>query len=99
MDAFSLLGYPFYGAVDTFQSGLGCSFYLGYYEALLELSCLQMEVDNKDKLGLVGAAALGGGFTNMAELKPMKYEEVCLCGDWLLWEKAINKEHERHGAA
>ena len=40
-------------------------------------------------------AAVGGGFTNTAELKPMKYKEAMKCFDKDLWEEAVKEEHRK----
>jgi hypothetical protein len=56
-----------------------------YYSALL---------DNEPELCLLGAA-LGGGFQNTAELRPMKYGPAMEGADKLNWSKAVDEEYER----
>ena len=40
-------------------------------------------------------AAVDGGFTNTAELKPMKYKEAMKCSDKDWWDKAVKEEYRK----
>jgi hypothetical protein len=69
-----------------------------YYSALAEMSNMainrMMEFGDETEIGLVGAA-LGGGFTNTAELIPMKYSEAMAGPDKKNWDKAVEEEYQR----
>jgi hypothetical protein len=62
-----------------------------YYAALLRLT--DMENALGKEVGLVGAA-LGGGFENTAELKPMKYDEAMETPDAEGWKIAVKEEYD-----
>ena len=69
-----------------------------YYSSLLELGCATIDKmqdqGNDGEIASVGAA-LGGGFVNTAELKPMKYDEAMASPDRLGWIQAVREEFDR----
>ena len=68
-----------------------------YYAALRELSCIGVDLEElriDAEAGMVGAA-LGGGFENTAELRPMKYDEAMLTSDAPEWKKSVKEEFDR----
>ena len=68
-----------------------------YYSALLELKATV--VDNKMSTNILETemikAALGGGFSDTTELKPLKYHEAMATEDASKRNKAVKKEYDR----
>ena len=62
-----------------------------YFQALIDYST---EIMTDTEFGCVGAA-LGGGFENTTELRPMKYQEAMATADKSQWEKAVKEEYDR----
>ena len=77
------------------KSYLGAAFE-NYYQSLQELD--NEEVENKLKFNhsqveyLGVGAGIGGGFENMEELKPMKYQEAISGADAAAWKVEILNE-------
>jgi Reverse transcriptase (RNA-dependent DNA polymerase) len=67
-----------------------------YYSALLELGCgmVDMQYDMGYETGLIGAA-LGGGFGDTTELKPMKFDEAMRTENKDKWLQAVEEEFHR----
>ena len=93
------------------ESGAFTTEDISYYEALnigstfgleeLELEETQigyqageLVASTLSEVARVGAA-VGGGFNNTAELKPMKYKEAMKCSYKDLWDKAVKEEHRK----
>jgi hypothetical protein len=67
-----------------------------YLKAMEEIDGTDFGISNEDanEYAAVGAG-LGGGFTNTAELRPMKYNEALNGPDHQKWQTAFDKEHNR----
>jgi hypothetical protein len=65
-----------------------------YYAALCEVGMAMIDRQQEIEIGAIGTA-LGGGFVNTAELRPMKYDEAMRTADKPNWEKAVKEEWER----
>jgi hypothetical protein len=71
-----------------------------YYNALLDIvddDELEVAMDNHIRFGEYAnvGAALGGGFENTMELRPMKYDEAINGPDGEAWKVEIENEHAR----
>ena len=78
---------------------------LDYYNALSQANTFEPQdpkgndagahiAEQLSEIAGVGAAA-GGGFTDTAELKPMKYNEAMQCGDKAAWDEAVEEEYQK----
>jgi hypothetical protein len=67
-----------------------------YLKAMEEIDGTDFGISKDDayEYAAVGAG-LGGGFTNTAELRPMKYNEALNGPDHQKWQTAVNEEHNR----
>jgi hypothetical protein len=67
-----------------------------YLKAMEEIDATDFGNSDEDayEYAAVGAG-LGGGFTNTAELRPMKYNEALHGPDQEKWQTAVDEEHNR----